>query len=1211
MAANCNRKNPLTRGGTSQAERLIPALSPGYFRLDERDPGDLILFAERFSRLMRYHDAAGTPGMDWLPFFSTDIAATLAGLSELPVASIQEFARALQVYLAEDPARAIGDLRAHFRLVFYLPLLLLRDAGRYFNRLPREHPLRAFMVSLLGRDARSPFGDLAAYYRGALALAAPLFTDTAPDSNDYNTTFNDADPRIQLPTTVTERIAGAPVLSDLDISGDLIADFAGSGWTVFYNTQAAVTAPYEDALASSTQVVYHQIYDALNYNLLDKALERLFQIAERIAAEAAGYLQASLTSFDGHTPHYALWLAFLRLFKFNQDSLNTLTARHLDYYYREVLQLCPRGLQGDQAHLLFELNKGVQEHLLPAASTLFRGGKDASGKEVLYRLDSDIVVNRAKVEALKAVARLTWTSGTAEFYLPYASPVVNSGDGQGAPLAKDDAKWKPFGPVVAKPNTRLGFAVADRQLFLREGTRTITVQLVLEAGLLTNLFPLGFKAYLTGEKGWVEVQGAGNLLVRHETRGPVFEIKLTGDDPPIVPYDPSIHGEGYDVATPVLKVEFDFTGQPFWSTFLYQTLRDARITGIELSVSVSGARDFTLQNETGAIDPSKPFLPFGPSPATNSPLILGSSEVFSKKLASLELHIDWEKALTSTGFFLKKGSSDYKLRLRSLEKGIWGNPSNEYNIGLFGNPITLSGLPAPDPGLIQTLKDEPYSSKSSTGFAKLELNQGFGHGAYLNEKTKALIDLVKDTTWTPSTGAYNYDAQNVPLEPYTLKSTAMTLSYQTSAAAPAHFLHLYPFGWREVSASGGRLLPELANEGELYIGVRDLLPPQRLTLLFRAVDGTANPLKGTAALQWDYLRGDEWVRLEEQFVDDKTNNLTGSGIVGIAVPADADTTHTLLPAGLHWIRMSAARDADALDDLLGIDAQTGTVSFVDQGNDPAFLATPLPAGTIAKLKTGDPNVKKIVQPAASFGGAAPEAAGHFYVRASERLRHKDRGVTMWDYEHLVLEHFPNVWKVKCINHTALERDNGQAIVADNEVRPGHVLVVTIPNLHDHPNADPRRPYTDKRTIVAIDAFLRQRLSPFVRLEVANPKIEEVQVNFKVAFTEKIADIAFYKSELNDAIIRFLCPWAYGETSGATSGSSRGIEFGGKWHKSSIINFIEEQPYVDFVQDFEMYHKVDIEQSDTTWNRIDEEVVEASTARSILVSHKAHLIAEIV
>ena len=111
----------------------------------------------------------------------------------------------------------------------------------------------------------------------------------------------------------------------------------------------------------------------------------------------------------------------------------------------------------------------------------------------------------------------------------------------------------------------------------------------------------------------------------------------------------------------------------------------------------------------------------------------------------------------------------------------------------------------------------------------------------------------------------------------------------------------------------------------------------------------------------------------------------------------------------------------------------------------------------------------------------------------------------------------------------------------------------------------------------------------------------MQVKFDVAFNDDIADISFYKDELNLAIQRYLTPWSYEE--GAD------ISFGGKWHKSSIINFIEEQTYVDYLENFEMYHRVNIDIEN--WSKIDVELVQGSTSRSILVSHPSHIIKEIV
>jgi hypothetical protein len=1213
MASSCDRRNPLTRNGANQRERALPALDPDYFRVDERTTADLIRFAERFSRHVKYYpeasDDAKVKAPDWQPFFTRDVAAILAGLATLPVAAFQAFSRALQEYLADDPGRSEADLQAHFKLALHLPVLLLRSAGAHFDRLPPDHPLRAFMRTVMIRDAAVPLEDLVEFYKGALALADPpingasLFPDTALDPEDYNTDLHDADPRIQLPTAVTERIAGAPALPALDLSADLVQGFAPAGWGPFYDGIAPDTLPYEASLAAPADRVYHQIYDALNYNLLATALQRLFQALACVAREADRLLQESLTGFDGHTPHYGLWLAFLRLLEVNRRHLNTLTGRHLDHYYRDVLRLCPRGPEPDRVHLVLEPGRSVEEHLLPAATTLFRAGKDATGQEILYRLDGDLVVNRGTVESLKAV------QGRAR---PVASPVADSRDGQGAPLPKDDPQWPPFGPASGAPAARIGFAVADRQLFLREGARDIAL-VVRPDRPLASKFP-GLKVSLTGEKGWIDVVDPSKVLTAVLDGLLYVLIRLQADDPPVVAHDPAVHGEGYPGSEPVVRVELAFAERPAESAALFSLLRDVEFRELLLYVHVEDVHDVTLQNEAGTIDPAKPFLPFGATPGANSPLILGSSELFSKKLAKITMHVVWERPLTAEGYFLRGGPDRHKARLRGLRGGKWEGADSPYDVTLFPDngvaiPIELPNLSSLSDAAKPTRKNVPYAADATAGFIKLELQRGFGHRDHLDAKTLATIDLAKSPnvsvmSMTTSTATPGIDAITSPLvaiglpsEPYTPKVMEFSLSYTTVPQAPARFFHLHPFGFTSRSAAGGRLLPELAHAGALHIGIRGLKPPQRLTLLAQVADGTANPLKGETSLEWHYLRGNEWVPLPDQAVDDKTRNLTGSGIVGLAVPEDADTEHTILPAGLHWFRMAAASDTDALNNLRGIFAQAGAATLSDAVRDPSLLARPRPPGTVAKLKTPDAAIKKVSQPFPSFGGRAAESPRAFAIRASERLRHKDRAATMWDYEHLVLEHFPGVYRVRCINHTELVRDAANNVLADNEVKPGHVLVVAVPYMRGGGAGDPLRPYADTRTLRAIDAFLRARLSPFVQLEVQNPKFEEVQVEFTVIFTPDIADLAFYKDELNRAIVRYLSPWAY----------AAGVEisFGGRWHKSAIIDFVEEQPYVDHVTDFKMYHRSD--PTAREWVRTDEEVVQATTARSILVSHPAHVI----
>lgn len=319
----------------------------------------------------------------------------------------------------------------------------------------------------------------------------------------------------------------------------------------------------------------------------------------------------------------------------------------------------------------------------------------------------------------------------------------------------------------------------------------------------------------------------------------------------------------------------------------------------------------------------------------------------------------------------------------------------------------------------------------------------------------------------------------------------------------------------------------------------------------------------------------------------------------------------MLPAGLLWLRAAVSEAAGAVCKLISVDAQAAVVTFAPNNNASDFLDKALPAGSISKLKNPDSSVKKNEQPYSSFGGRTKESNRGYYTRVSERLRHKARAITIWDYEHLVLEAFPSIHKVKCLNHTKFDVNIDSGYMEYNEVLPGNVTVITIPDLQNRNDANPLRPYTNQNTLLEIEEYLKQRVSCHVKLKVKNPRFEEVCVTFKLKLMKGFDDFTFYANQLQQEITQFLTPWAYN--------SGVDIQFGGKIYKSVIIDFIEERPYVDFIIDVQLFHDSNPD-NEEAGNCEDAaaaaqgasgnlEEIRASTARSILVSTPAskHLI----
>ncbi len=368
---------------------------------------------------------------------------------------------------------------------------------------------------------------------------------------------------------------------------------------------------------------------------------------------------------------------------------------------------------------------------------------------------------------------------------------------------------------------------------------------------------------------------------------------------------------------------------------------------------------------------------------------------------------------------------------------------------------------------------------------------------------------------------------------------------------------------------------DLQEEGMLFIGLEKLQPLDTLSLLFQFAEGSAaDEDNDPPEIHWSYLTYNEWRPLKaENLISDGTYGFQTTGIVKIEVPEDSTDHNSIITDGLRWFCASVTEHAERIPMLINIVAQAVEAQFRDNSNDPSHFDIALPAGSIGKLAVTVAQVGKIEQPFASFDGKHAEIGQEFYTRVSERLRHKARAITPWDYEHLVLDRFPSIYKVKCITHTdpnCLCRSPiaASANTGDNasnccgpQIAPGHVLIVPIANLKNRNAANPLQPKTSRRTLLEIENYLGKRTSPFVKVHAKNPVYEQVLVFFRVRFIAG-SDKGYYLKKLNDEIVHYLTPWAFDENAE--------VSFAQKIYASAIINFIEERSYVDFISDFLMF-----------------------------------------
>jgi hypothetical protein len=262
---------------------------------------------------------------------------------------------------------------------------------------------------------------------------------------------------------------------------------------------------------------------------------------------------------------------------------------------------------------------------------------------------------------------------------------------------------------------------------------------------------------------------------------------------------------------------------------------------------------------------------------------------------------------------------------------------------------------------------------------------------------------------------------------------------------------------------------------------------------------------------------------------------------------------------------------------------------------------------ISKLYESDAAVKKVNQPYASFGGKKIESGAKFYTKVSERLRHKHRAITIWDYERLVLDEFPEVYMVKCLNHTGYEIDCATTLKKYKENIPGQVMLVPVPfvtNLQAGNIFEPTlsaAKLTDIKNFIHGDdnsgtcnKYIKALHCQLALLEVENPKYETIQVTCKIR-VKPCLDQLFYEAQLVKDLDNFLSPWI--------TGDAGKINFGGRLHASQVVYFIEQLHYIDYLEDLEIEHK----DGATVLNTTEPSLAVATTSRSVLTSSGTHII----
>ncbi len=1201
--------------GATQSDRLLRALLPTFVKVDERNTSDMLAIAAEYSKLISYYgpDNSKLDNYDWSKFFTNDISVFISSIITTNLREIERHHINL-LHSLENAPRTDEKLEALEGLVSQQMNMYKRINDWYVHTLQ--------MTRLNPTDSTDLENELENAIQQQLSKNMHLLLDYRKDLN-----FSD---RGEFPQ-------------------DALEDVFHSIW--FKNPLTLLDTPQTSPEAIAKLRTDEKI------RAYTKQLRIQFRTAYSVTAyivqNSPKFLYKTLHEKDDHRPDMSLFIAFVELYKHAQDQLNTITEKHLDFYYYDVLKLKERSYTPDQVNVFFQIAEHIDSHVIPRG-TLLSAGTNENNEEVFYATDNDIEINKAKIEELKTVfvsknPKVGIGSSYRLISNIYAAPVANSKDGLGERFINDFENWPTFGEeLLDKIETErqmtfgdVGFALSAPVLHMEEGHRIASLKLefdktsmytlnllvkdisknreISREDAFSRVFRNSLRAHVTTLKGWTAATSC-EVLPPSNWEIPEITIIVTfaAAAPSIVNYDVELHGHGYECTAPVLRI----LHQNINAAFSYSFFKELILQKCTIDVTAKGLRNLSLSSDFGPLDSSLPFQPFGPIPRLGSYMLIGKAEMFKKELTDLNVNIEWHIIPDSNKGFrghyreynLGLNNDSFKVQISALSDGIFYPKKDDLPVefSLFeddkhyptqtSRTTTWSNIDIksfnlqPDPELVLP---DAFNNEVRTGYFKVELSSpkvAFAHDQYPNIYTHVI---------TNNSNLKKKEDLAIPNQPFTPMVKTITIDYSATAQVnivsigtvnkgelvDEQLYHIHPYGvirtFHKGKSSNRYLVPSYNEDAYLYLGLRDLTPPCPLSLYFELRDNPNNlDLFETSGskpeIVWSYLVNDEWKDFSQtQILTDTTNSFNNSGIISMDIPRDLTKKNHILNGELHWIRVSVKGDAAKLPRTLKVASQAVSATWHNYNeSEGAQLAKPLAAKTISSMVNIISEVREVGQPFKSFGGRATETKREFYTRVSERLRHKNRAVSAWDYERLVLEAFPDIFQAKCVTHLGNE----------NFVDKGSVVMVVVPRIDpDNLMGMPRVNYS---ILQNIREYLQAHASPFVNIEVRNPIYERVKVTAGLRFT-KDKNNGTYLKKLNHEILEFMCPWLKGQ--------DRELDLGGILSKDMILSFIEKRSYVEFVTKFSAVQLFFDENAKMTGFDIDDTAIDVSSSPIIKAS----------
>lgn len=1182
--------------GVTQNERAPQALTPQYAPIDGRSLEDLMALAVKLSKNYTYFNEDLHPDGNWESFLKKDVSVLLASIICVDLSSIEkthiETVKSIQLTVIwEDKKRYVQTLCQQIYQLFNL------FNSWYGESLLLFAPKVGDLEGLVSMDLQAIIELKLAYnlklfrkYLEELNQFKQIDLDYEPDFSDFHNVWN----------SESQEITGE-VFKGKDNHERILTGLPKLRlvYRNLANALAHVTYSFRKYFLQSIEEKDDHKPDV---TMLITFL-RLYQ-----------HLQADMNELSSKylELYYSTVLKMPRsAHKLDEAHVSFLLAENEKSYFLQKGSILKAGIREDGSDIEFELLKSLEVNKGKVASLksmyISKYGKLAySSFQLVTNLYASPVANSENGigspfegsnfawppfgEEQAELSREAYTMTGADLGFAISSPIFFLAEGN----RKIDLLIH-FTPDSTKVFKRLledirttaekefdGKSISREDAFFR---------IFNQKGDKRNL-----SIFASGFRKWIQIDPSQiNMRPVFEEHRDEWEVSAIGfsflvdqSKPPITAYQPDILGGlPFENKFPIIKIVVNDERDPF----AYSFLKDLRVGHIDINVEADRIKKVRLFNDFGELDGSQSFIPFGAMPSVGSYFLIGNSEIFKKELNELELQIEWQDIPATFKDFeefyeqydeLPVNADAFRFKFSALVDNRFypSDEDDELEYNLFKvqdeqqngyTPLKKTVVTIND---IQRLNFRPevdldpalnYTNDTQTGFFRVELSNpptAFGHHDYQEIVSRKIQESAK------SEGEEIFET---PRQPYTPKIKSLQLAYKASTQIyltnysgdrdkPESFYHIHPFGCQALFSHGvslgNELLPTFEDDGYFFIGLEGLRPPETLTLLLQltTTESKGNTQSKMPDIEWSYLARDQWRPFKQtEILEDETNGFTQTGIVALKLPRNISMRNNIMPSGLFWIRAAVNGNVQLLCKCIDIRTQVVKARRLAINSDDE-LRLSLPAFSINELSEYTPQIAEILQPFESYSGKATENNNEYFARVSERLRHKNRAVTHWDFERLTLNRFHEIHQVKCLSHLSNPDDF--------KPEDGITLVV-VPKKSSYTGLE--RPRFNFKMLQEIENYVRRHISPYVKVNVRNIDYEFIRIQCDIMF-EDGAQNGQSLDQLKHDLDRFLCPWMFGQL--------KPLNIGGSIDEHIIQDFILGLPYVKFVTRFSILHIIE-------------------------------------